>query len=66
MGFGWGSDWEVRMGFGWEVRMGGSDGVRMGFGCHPNTIRTGGCSYEVRMRFVRTKSVCSVDGEGDM
>ena len=51
MGFGWGSDG--------EVRMGGSDGVRMGFGCHPNTIRTGGCSYEVRMRFVRTKSVCS-------
>ena len=36
----------------------GSDGVRMEFGCHPNTIRTGGCSYEVRMKLVRTKTVC--------
>ena len=37
--------------FGWGVRMGSSDGVRMEFA----SIRTGGCSYEVRMKLVRTK-----------
>ena len=35
--------------------MGGSDGARMEF----VSIRTGGCSYDVHMKFVRTKTVCS-------
>ena len=32
--------------------------IRMEFSCHTNTIRTGGCSYEVRMKFVQTQIVC--------